>query len=154
MERPRASDVEDIFRPAAAALRRVRRVSARHEDICRPFVVLLASRFSSSSSSSRTRDPSAASFFPPPSILPGRFFISRSLGRYRRPFTKGTSGAWSILLMARTRVAVDFGNSRRIIARHTSIVVRRINVTPRLGGPTCKRQTRYEANFMIFDSSR
>lgn len=94
-------------------------IVARFEDICSCLLCLLALTSLSSSPS----DPSSDVHFFFSSILPAD---SLSLAwTLPAPFAKGTTGAWSILLMAHTRVAVDLGLKNRVVYLHCRIKERR-----------------------------
>lgn len=89
------SDIGDIFGKENSAVTPSR--VARFEDICSSLLCVLALASLVLRISSRPH----RRFFSVYS--PGRVFISL-LDRLPTPFAKGTSGAWSILLMVRTRV--------------------------------------------------
>lgn len=65
------------------------------------------------------------------------------------PFAKGTTGAWSILLMV--RVAVDLGLKNRVVYLHRRIKEQRKR-DARLND-ILKHSTEYKNNLMIFDLS-
>lgn len=90
----RFSDIEGIFRKENSTVTPSRSTLRRHMFV--PLCLFILARLSSSS-----RD----AFFP--SILwAGSLSLARTLPT---PLAKGSSGAWSILLMAHTRVVVDLG---------------------------------------------
>lgn len=113
MERPGTplySDTEGIFGKENSAVIHLLSMVARFEDICSSFCACSPSR----TSLHLLAIPLRRTFFF--SILRAD---SLSLAwTLLVPFTKGTTGAWSILLMAHTRVVVDLGLKNRVVCLH------------------------------------
>lgn len=91
---------------------------ARFEDICSFFCVCSPSRASLHLSWQSLR----RTFFFSSIIRADSLSLAWTLPA---PFTKGTTGAWSILLMAHTRVAVDLGLKNRDVYLQCCIKERR-----------------------------